>query len=285
MSHVTTKSLATFIALALAFTACNTDNPEQQQAQSLLDQAQALTQEQLYDSAVIMLDSLCHAYPRQFDLVKQAMTAKAKTLELDFTLQLQQTDSLIAQCKSTVEQMSPLFKYVKTEDMVEGYRVARSLDRIPLVNRTGIEPRIDDGGNLYLVSLLNGAAVKHDHLTVCLRNNCSISATTDTIPFDGARNYRFSDINGTSSEMITFHADECINLCRFIADNPDGQITLTFAGFKSHSITLDTTTKKAIATTLEFSQAITTGLHAEAKRIHLLKKIEVAQRQQQSQQQ
>lgn len=283
MSHATTKSLTTFIALALAFTACNNDNAEQQQAQSLLDQAQVLAQEQLYDSAIVMLDSLCHTYPRQFELVKQAMTAKARTLELDFTLQLQQTDSLIAQCKATVEQMSDLFKYVKTEDMVEGYRVARSLDRLPLVNRTGIEPRIDDGGNIYLVSLLNGTAAKHDHLTVCTRNNRSIFVTTDTIPFDGARNYRFSDINGVSSEMITFHADECIDLCRFIADNPNGQILLTFAGSKSHSITLDQTTQKAIAATLEFSQAITTGLHAEAKRIHLLKKIEVAQRQQQSQ--
>lgn len=283
MSHATAKSLSAFVALAMAFTACNTDNAEQQQAQSLLDQAQALTQDQLYDSAVVILDSLCHAYPRQFDLVKQAMTAKARNLELDFTLQLQQTDSLIAQCKDVVEQMSPLFKYVKTEDMVEGYRVLRSLDRYPLVNRTGVEPRVDDAGNFYLVSLLNGTAAKHDHLTVCLRNNRSVIATTDTIPFDGARNYRFSDINGVSSEMISFHSDECFDLCRFIADNPDGQILLTFAGSRSHSITLDQTTQKAIATTLEFSQAITTGLHAEAKRIHLLKKIEVAQRQQQSQ--
>ena len=186
-----------------------------------------------------------------------------------------QVDSIIAANAPIVEQIAPMLKGVKTPEMVEGYRVVASIAGKELINRTDIEPRIDDGGNLYIVSLLHGVAAEHDHLRVSYGAG---SAETKAVPYDKSRNYRFSD-DGVTNEMVTFRYDECADFCQFITDNADAKLSLTFVGKKQHTVPLSNALKRAIVESYRYSTAIRTGMRAEHDKLLLTKKIEIARRQ------
>lgn len=262
-------------AIAFAGVSCGNSSKTSDEAEAMLSEAEQLSRQGNYDSAVAMLDSLCKTRPTETDAVKQAMHLKAQTLEKSFVAQMAQVDSIIAVNAPVVEKIAPIFKVVKTQEMVEGYRVAASIAGKELINRTDIEPRIDDGGNLYIVSLLHGVAAEHDRLRV----NCGAgSAETQAVPYDKSRNYRFSD-DGVTNEMVTFHYDECADFCQFIADNADAKLSLTFVGKKQHTVPLSDALKRAIVESYRYSTAIRTGMRAEHDKLLLTKKIEIARRQ------
>lgn len=268
---------AAILSATLPFVySCGGVSKEQQEAENLLISAKQLIENKQYDNSIVLLDSLCKTYPKEFDLVKEAMHVKATALEQKFTIMLAQADSVIAVNAPIVESISSKFKVVKSPEMVEGYRVVKNIAGTPLINRTGIEPRIDDGGNLYIVSLLNGHSIHHNKLIASVKGKSS--AETASIPYDEARNYRFDD-NGVSNEMVTFRFDECEDFCKFIADNSNENITLTFSGKKSYSMPLPTAVKQAIIDSYSYSSAIRTGLEAEKNKMLLQKKIEVAKNQ------
>ena len=267
--------IAIIAAIALSGISCGNSGKTSDEAEAMLNEAQQMSDEGRYDSAVVMLDSLCNTRPTETDAVKQAMHLKAQTLEKSFVAQMAQVDSIIAANAPIVEQIAPMLKGVKTPEMVEGYRVVASIAGKELINRTDIEPRIDDGGNLYIVSLLHGVAAEHDHLRV----SCGAgSAETKAVPYDKSRNYRFSD-DGVTNEMVTFRYDECADFCQFIADNADAKLSLTFVGKKQHTVPLSNALKRAIVESYRYSTAIRTGMRAEHDKLLLTKKIEIARRQ------
>lgn len=263
-------------ATAVATSCGGGASKETADAQEMIDEAKQLIESRQYDSSIVILDSLCKKYPKEIDIVKVAMNLKAATLEKSFMQQLAQADSVIASNAPAVQEISGKFKVVKTPEMVEGYRVIKSIAGTPLLNRTAIEPRIDDGGNLYIVSLLHGKSIQHDHLKVAASG--AGSAVTASVPYDKARNYRFND-DGISNEMVTFHFDECENFCRFIAENSDKNITLTFVGKSSYSMPMPADVKRAIADSYRYSAAIRDGLNAEKTKLMLQKKLEIAKKQ------
>ena len=267
--------IAIIAAIALSGISCGNSGKTSDEAEAMLNEAQQMSDEGRYDSAVVMLDSLCKTRPTETDAVKQAMHLKAQTLEKSFVAQMAQVDSIIAANAPIVEQIAPMLKGVKTPEMVEGYRVVASIAGKELINRTDIEPRIDDGGNLYIVSLLHGVAAEHDHLRV----SCGAgSAETKAVPYDKSRNYRFSD-DGVTNEMVTFRYDECADFCQFITDNADAKLSLTFVGKKQHTVPLSNALKRAIVESYRYSTAIRTGMRAEHDKLLLTKKIEIARHQ------
>lgn len=251
-------------------------NKETEGATAMLDEAKQLIASNQYDSSIVVLDSLCKKYPKEIDIVKVAINVKTEALKLSFTRQLAQNDSIIAEKTPIVREIGSKFKAVKSPEMVEGYRIIKSISGTPLLNRTAIEPRIDDGGNLYIVSLLHGHAVQHDRLMVSASGVGS--EYTSAITYDKARNYRFSD-NGVSNEMVTFHFDECENFCKFIVSNADKNITLTFVGKSKYSMPLSADVKQAIVDSYKYSEAIREGLRAEQNKLLLSKKLEIATKQ------
>ena len=267
--------IAIIAAIALSGISCGNSGKTSDEAEAMLNEAQQMSDEGRYDSAVVMLDSLCKTRPTETDAVKQAMHLKAQTLEKSFVAQMAQVDSIIAANAPIVEQIAPMLKGVKTPELVEGYRVVASIAGKELINRTDIEPRIDDGGNLYIVSLLHGVAAEHDHLRVSYGAG---SAETKAVPYDKSRNYRFSD-DGVTNEMVTFRYDECADFCQFITDNADAKLSLTFVGKKQHTVPLSNALKRAIVESYRYSTAIRTGMRAEHDKLLLTKKIEIARRQ------
>ena len=271
---VTIKSLFAAILLLAATASCSKDNSDK--AQAVLDSAQSLYNNRQYDSAMSVLDSLYKKYPSETGIVRKGMYLMALAQEQSTIMQLAQADSVIKANAPIVEEIGKDFTVIKNPDLVENYRVYKTIAKNVLINRTGIEPRVDDNGLLYIVSLLNGRAVKHTKLRVTAPDGTS--AETASIPYDKSQNYRFV-VEGISNEMVTFHADQCSDFCQFIADNASQQLKLEFVGSSTYSIPLNKTLKEAIVKSYNYSVAIQAGLKAERTKLYLNKRLEIARKQ------
>mgnify|MGYP001777924007 CR=1 FL=1 len=270
---VTIKSLLAAILL-LAAISCSNDNSEK--AQAVLNTAQSLYNNRQYDSTMSVLDSLYKKYPAETNIVRQGMYLMALAQEQSTMIRLAQADSVIKANMPIVEEIGKDFTVIKNPDLVENYRVYKTIAKNALINRTGIEPRVDDNGLLYIVSLLNGRAVKHTKLRVTSSDGAS--AETASVPYDKSQNYRFT-VEGISNEMVTFHADQCSDFCQFIVDNASKQLKLEFVGSSTYAITLNKTLKEAIAKSYNYSNAIQEGLKAERTKLYLNKRLEIARKQ------
>ncbi len=276
----TIKSFIAAIMLLPATISCSNDNSEK--AQAVLNTAQSLYNNHQYDSAMSVLDTLYKKFPSETNIVRQGMHLMAQSQEQLTMLQLVQADSVINANVPIVEEIGKDFTVIKNPDLVENYRVYKTIAKNPLINRTGIEPRVDDNGLLYIVSLLNGKVAKHTKLRVTAPDGAS--AETASIPYDKSQNYRFN-VEGISNEMVTFHADQCSDFCKFIADNISKNLKIEFIGSSSYSMSLNNTLKEAIAKSYNYSVAIQAGLKAEKTKLYLNKRLEIARKQIQQTQQ
>lgn len=272
----TKATIALLLAAMSGFCSCNSGKSEDQtKAEEILATAQELYDEKHYDNAVIMLDSLMKAYPGVIEAQRNAMHLRTLVVEQQTLLDSIANDSVILANKATVDSLARKFKYVKEKDMVEGYYVVASISGNNLTQRTDIEARIDEQGNLYLVSCLYGHDAKHTKL---LAKSTAGEAQTNNVAFDNARNYRFKDGN-TPVEMVTFRKEDCDSFCCFIAENADKNISLLFSGSKTHRMAMPAKTKAAIATTYRYATQKAKLKEAEDLKLFYEKKLQITRKQ------
>lgn len=249
-SAVIKNFIPVIACLGICLTACNNNKSENQlKAEGILTQAQSSFENKKYDLAITQLDSLMKKYPGEIDVQRNAMHLRTLVIEKKTIIDSIANDSTIAANKQIVDSLSNMFRYVKTRDMVEGYFVSKAISDNHLTKQTDIEVRIDDRGNIYLLSSLYGNTIHHTYL----KAKCNAGTVeTKAVAFDNAKNYRFKDGN-TSVEMITFDKEACDTLCQFISENRNTAITIEFCGRKSYSMQLSNKTKNSIADTYLFA--------------------------------
>lgn len=261
------------ITLAAAITSCNSSK-DTESANNILVNAQLSFDNSNYNSTITLLDSLKGSYPKEVDIQRQGLQLRTLANKEIILCEINTNDSTIESLAKQKLELDKLFNFVKTKDMVEGYHVVKNSK--PLINRTGIEARIDEQGNIYITTLLHGNNVKHTSLSVSTGDGTE--AATETIPYNGSTNYRFND-NGVSNEMVTFRSAQCDSLNQYIKENIYKKIALTFIGEKRYSITLTKADKDMIINSYNYSQAIINGRNAIAKQIYLEQKLQIAESQ------
>ena len=248
------------------------ENPD---AVMLYDSAKACFEAKNPEQAIKTIDSLAKAFPKEISVQRRAMHLRTLADSMIIDREFIQLDSTLIADSITFVKLKPQFAFVKTADMVEGYYIDKSLQGNPLYERTGIEPRVDESGNIFIASCLFGPAVKHTSLVA----SCSAGeVSTGEVPYDEALNYRYQAERG-NCEMVTFNYDKCAEFCKFIAENYDSNITIRFVGSKTHSMKLSSNLEKTISDTYYFSSAMSSGKNATAKKIFMGKKREVNNRQ------
>lgn len=264
------------LAAAISATSCgNSKSESQENAEDILSEAQALYDSGKYVEAIGTIDSLMKKFPGIIDVQRQAMHLKTLVVEKQTILDSIANDSAIVANKQIVDSLANNFKYVKTADMVEGYYVSKKVSSDNLTKRTNIEARINDFGDIYLISSLYGKNIKHTRLRAMAGDS---TVETETVPYDKARNYRFKD-GGTTVEMVTFRKADCDTLCQFIADNAAKEIKLEFVGNKKYSYTLPQNTKSLIAETYTFATHKAQLKKAEDLRLYYMKKLQITRKQ------
>lgn len=260
------------ISAVALFLSCNSGNPK---AKDLLEQANSAFQSGEYTQSVTLLDSLKKTYPTDVDVQKSAMYLRTLADEQIILNQIQSNDSALVASEQALASLVSGFTFIKDADMVEGYTVSNSTKSNPLVNRTGLEARIDEYLNLYLVSLLNGNKANHDRVEVI---NGVEFASTETVPYNGSSNYRFN-VDGINNEMVTFRGGKTDTLCMFVANNRNAKLKLNFLGGKKVSVPLSAADAKAIASTYDYARALQANREANNQKKYLDAKLQITRQQ------
>lgn len=250
---------------------------ENPQARELLDNANAAFEQQDYAQATTLLDSLQKTFPSELGIQRESMALRPKVIEQTVLLQLQQLDSLDAADTSTLTGLKPALKWVKTPGMIEGYWIDAKAYNPNFMNTTGIEARVNEIGQFYIVSSVNPAGTLK-HTSVTLKTG-SESVTTQTVPYDGESNYRLG-----GGEVITFSPEQSDTIgftaMQAVNANPSATGTLIFNGAKNtKSIRLNAAQTAAIANAYRYSSAVIRARDNQVQRQKLNRTIEIARQQ------
>lgn len=250
---------------------------ENPQARELLDNANAAFEQQDYALATTLLDSLQKTFPSELGIQRESMALRPKVIEQTAVVQMQQLDSLDAADTSTLTSLKPALKWIKTPGMIEGYWIDAKAYNPNFMNTTGIEARVNEIGQFYIVSSVNPAgSLKHTSITL---KTASGSATTQTVPYDGESNYRIG-----GGEVITFSPEQSDTIgaaaLHAVSTNPSVSGTLIFNGAKTNkSIRLTAAQTAAIANAYRYSSAVIRARDNQVQRQKLNRTIEIARQQ------
>lgn len=265
------KKLPAALLVALLVSSCGgkKENPE---ARALLDNASQAYSSADYTLALTLLDSLQKAYPAEISLQKDAMRLRPQVIEKQTLLQISTNDSLTALDRVTAEKLKPSLKWVKDPRMVESYWVAADAYSSTFMNSTGIQGRVSEIGEFYIIS---SAVPAISHTSVTLSDG-SASVSTPAVPFDGESNYRSG-----GGEVITFSPLQSDTIGRFAADAAASSrpLTLTLNGKQAKKVKLTSAQVKAIADAYNYASAISRARELYATRQKLEATLQVARNQ------
>lgn len=263
-----------FAALCLmASCGGNKENPD---ARALMQNATEAFQSGDYTRSTSLLDSLQKGFPVETAIQREALALRPKVIEQIALAKIASVDSMSACDKMLMEQLKPALKWVKTPGMIEGYWTDAKSYNPNFMNGTGIEARVDEIGQFYIVSSANPSSLKHTSVTLTLDN---ASATTPEVPYDGESNYRIG-----GGEVITFSPEQSDTIgalaTQVLSTSAPSKMTLTFNGAKGKK-TIKLTQAQALGITnaYRYSAAVIRARDNEVERQRLDRTIEIARRQ------
>ena len=237
-------------------------------AQKLLNQAQAALDAKDTSLATALLDSIDKAYTSETKVRKSALKMRSEIIECETLKEIVSADSLLSYYEDLHKQMTEKMKLINDPQLVEPYYVPKSAFKADFVNTTGLQARVDEIGQFYMVSSVRGSNLKHNSVTITVDGE---SATTAVIPYDGEANYRVG-----GSELVTYMTAQCDTLGKFASVHRSQMGKLTFNGERKQTIQLSPAQITAIADAWEFSQSIVQSRELTVQREKLDKKLQIA---------
>ncbi|MCM1449782.1 MAG: hypothetical protein NC082_05530 [Clostridiales bacterium] len=274
MSHVIIDFMAAAALssiIGFAVVSCNSESAEAKAARELYEQAQS---ENIAGNARLsleLLDSLQHTYKSQTEWQRAAMKLRP-TVMISFTEQeiINVTDS-IAMLEARYNELLPLMRKVDDKRLVEPYYVDKATYVADFMNGTGIQPRVSEIGQMYFVSSVNGASLKHTGFSLSCDGG---SASVGPVAYDGEMNYR---IDG--SEVVTYSPEQSGAAAKLADDNRGCSMTLTLTGGKNKNLKLSSKQVNGISNCYRFSKSIVDARQLAFERERLQKQLEIARSQ------
>lgn len=265
--------------LAIAGSGCSSksENPD---ARNLLAKAENDFNSGNYASSIALLDSLQKTFPAETALQREAMAMRPKVIEAEATKALAAVDSTYNADIETLKSLKTQLKWIKTPGMIEGYWIAPEVYRSDFMNTTGIEARVSEIGEFYIVSSVNPAG-NLKHQSIGLKTSAG-NARTQNVAYDGESNYRIGE-----AEVITFspaQSDTIGMVARNAVEaNQAAGASVIFYGVKGEkSVKISPAVLKGIGKAYAYSAATIRARDLQVERERLNRTIEIARRQQQS---
>lgn len=259
---------AIFLSLAAA---CSGNKGTTSEATAMLDQATASFEAADYQTAISLLDSLQKAYPSEIEVQRQALALRPKVIEKETLLKISTNDSLSALDKIEAEKLKPKMKWVKNPRMPEGYWTATEGYSADFMNSTGIQGRVSEIGEFFIVSSVKGGGVNHTSVSLA---DGQASVSTPEVAYDGESNYRIG-----GSEIITFSPAQSDTIGQFVFAHAGRPLTLTFNGKSRKSVKLTPAQVSGLADAYAYSKAINNGRQLAVERQRLEATLQVARNQ------
>lgn len=265
--------------LAIGGSGCSSksENPD---ARNLLAMAENDFNSGNYASSIALLDSLQKTFPAETALQREAMAMRPKVIEAEATKALAAVDSTYNADIETLKSLKTQLKWIKTPGMIEGYWIAPEVYRSDFMNTTGIEARVSEIGEFYIVSSVNPAG-NLKHQSIGLKTSAG-NARTLSVAYDGESNYRIG-----GAEVITFspaQSDTIGMVARNAVEaNQAAGASVIFYGVKGEkSVKISPAVLKGIGKAYAYSAATIRARDLQVERERLNRTIEIARRQQQS---
>lgn len=204
--------IAVAVATCLSLATCSKDNTRQDEAARLVERAMELRASHDYEGAIAILDSIDHSYREQVDVRHKGMRVRIETI-IDQTVDSIEFDERRrGSMQSAVDSMATMFMAV-TLPGTEGYKVYKKAFNGSEMNRTCVQPRIDEKGYMFVVANLQGRRIDMRSLhfgdVVAKGNSVSVG----------------------SSEVMTLSQEDVAALADAIAAVPTGSaITINING-------------------------------------------------------
>ena len=255
------------IALLVLLTACG-KSESQANAEDLLSQAETALQAKNTVLAKTLIDSINSAYRAETAVRKQANLLMTRVIECETQMEITSTDSLMAWYADRHNTLKEKMKLINDPQLVEPYYVAKAAYKQDFVNTTGIQARVDEIGQFYVVSSLKGNSIRHTSVTITINGK---SPTTADVPRGSDDNFAIE-----GSELVTYLMAQCDTIGKFAAENRGEMGKLTFNGAKKHSIQMSPAQIAAIADAYEFSQSIVQSRELAIKLEMLERKLQLS---------
>lgn len=263
--------------LAIAGSGCSSksENPD---ARNLLAMAENDFNSGNYASSIALLDSLQKTFPAETALQREALAMRPKVIEAEATKALAAVDSTYNADIETLKSLKTQLKWIKTPGMIEGYWIAPEVYRSDFMNTTGIEARVSEIGEFYIVSSVNPAG-NLKHQSIGLKTSAG-NARTQNVAYDGESNYRIG-----GAEVITFspaQSDTIGMVARNAVEaNQAAGASVIFYGVKGEkSVKISPAVLKGIGKAYAYSAATIRARDLQVERERLNRTIEIARRQQ-----
>lgn len=217
--------------------------------------------------ALQLIDSLYHAYPSENELLKEGLVVRPQAMIVLSEQGIVKCDSAIAAAKAEIELVRSRMRWVKEKGMVEGYWIDRNSYNAGFFNTTGIQARVSDIGQFYIVSSVNPGS---GHTSVTVKGPDG-SASTPAVAYDGESNYRIG-----GGEVITFSPEQSDTIGKYVAGHAGKAMSLSFNGKGRKSISLSSAQTEGIANAYRLAAAMASGRDNDVERQRLERQRQLA---------
>lgn len=263
--------------LLIGFQSCNSEKSEKekkaQESEKVMSNINKLYANKDYNNALVMIDSLMKSYPGVIDTQRKALHIRTLIMERITLKDSIQNEAVLERTIHIVDSLRKTLDYTKESDMVEGYFTSSQVPYTSALNATGITTRVNEEGELSLVSTLVGRHISHCSVKAVVD---TLTASTATVPISNSRNYYFSK---SGIESVTYTQTECDSLCRFIKSHVQDVITINFIGNKSQKYVLPENAKRAIADVYSYYEANATIKEAQLNRQKFARRLQLTRKQ------
>lgn len=254
--------ILTIASLALCCGLCACSNEEEKRAERLYTSAEQAFQEERYDYAISLLDSI------ESDC-KKAIEWRKKGHALSYEVQLEQqrlelatADTMLLAVTKCINELveSGNFENVSGESDNQTIFYVKGSDAEHNIGRNYVHATTDEYGNVHLISEYRGSNyINHTQLRFIGQDKSEFTTANVPLSNEGA-NYHFKN-GGVCHETVTYVNDSALAYVDTHASDKQLKAVLLYAdGTKSLSIQLTEADRKAIVLTYQLSKMLAAQL-------------------------
>jgi hypothetical protein len=226
------------------------------EARAQLAIVQELYENGRFAAAKNAIDTLRAEYPREVEVLKDALTLMRMVERGESERNIAFCDSLIPVRAAEAEALKKGFvleKEAEYEDV--GRYVWKQMTVERNVERSYVRCGVDEKGEIYLASVYFGRrAIRHTGLKLTTPDGTF--AETAAIPFDGGMNYRFQDL-GNTTEVVTYKGENCIQAVHFICNAGNRtRVRAEYTGGTAFALQLSEADKAAVRATFNLAAVL-----------------------------
>lgn len=261
------KRFTILLFAGIIFASCGNS---EKQARGLLDEAGRAVEQQNYTRAKMLVDSIRAAYPKAFDVRREAIALRqrADLLEQQRTIAyLDSMEAVAASMLGDAEKGLVMEKDTAWQEVGNYMSPQHSVEKTH--GRSFLRPQVDERGDMSFTSFYCGT-IGHDRVRVeCGSEFAESGTTSDT----------YSSTNlGVPLEQATFDKSSGGDVCAFIARHAGDRIFVKFVGSRSYRNEMSRADKEAFVRVYKLAGVLSSIENIKAMRKEALRKIEFVKR-------